>query len=111
MAFVASSYIRRVFSCRADGSGAGDSLTTVLSRENIHEEPSALRHALETGGFGYRVKLFEDYGAASAIGTGINASYRNVLTGSAALRGAGNTFSRAGNLFLPHHLAGDTRAS
>ena len=72
-----------------DGSGAGDSLTTVLSRENIHEEPAALRHTLETGGFGYRVKLFEDYGAASAIGTGINSSYHNILAGSAALRTAG----------------------
>ncbi len=74
-----------------DGSGAGDGLTVVLSRENIHEEPAALRAALEDGpgGFGHRVRLFDHLGAVSAIGTGINVSYRNMLAGAGYLAAAG----------------------
>ena len=69
-----------------NGTGPGDALTVVLSRENLHEEPAALRDAL-TGSFGDRVKLFDDFGAVSAIGAGINTSYRNVLAGSGCLQG------------------------
>ncbi len=66
-----------------------DGLTVVLSRENIHEEPAALRTALHHGKFGGRVHLFDQYGAVSAIGAGINTSYRNVLAGTECLRNAG----------------------
>ena len=74
------------------GSTAHDGLTVVLSRENIHEEPEALRQALEVDGFGHRVKLFDDFGAVSAIGAGINTSYRNVIAGSDCLQATGIIF-------------------
>lgn len=77
------------FQAPRDGSGAGDSLTVVFSQENIHEEPAALRDALESSGFGFRVKLHDRYGAVSAIGAGINASYANVLKGAGCLDRAG----------------------
>ena len=38
---------------------------------------------------GYRASLLDSLGAVSAIGTGINASYRNLLAGSTCLREAG----------------------
>ena len=68
-----------------------DQFTVVLSRENLHEEPDALRVALAIAGFGERAKLLDAFGAVSAIGAGINTSYRNVLTGLASLRRAGIT--------------------
>lgn len=63
--------------------------TVVLSRENLHEDPPALRAALAQAGFGTRAGLIDDYGAVSAIGAGINTSYRNVLAGIDALQRAG----------------------
>jgi len=54
--------------------------SVVLSRENLHDFP-ALRSALAPGG----VRLREGVGAVSAIGTGINASFRNVRTALATL--------------------------
>ncbi len=63
--------------------------TVVLSRENLHEDPVALAAALERTDFGIRTRLLDAYGAVSAIGAGINTSYRNVLAGCDCLRQAG----------------------
>ena len=79
------------FPSSADGPTNGDGLTVVFSRENIHEEPPALREALAREPFGGGVRLWETLGAVSAIGAGINTSYRNVLTGSDRLQKAGIT--------------------
>jgi aspartate kinase len=62
---------------------AGSHATLVISRENLHDEPR-FRDALHTR-FGDRARLVDGLGAVSAIGAGINASYRNLRTGSAAL--------------------------
>ena len=72
----------------SEGPGS-EGLTVVLSQENIHEEPAALRAALNQGGFGGQVSLLDHLGAVSAIGAGINTSYRNVLSGTDCLTGAG----------------------
>ena len=72
-----------------DGSGSDDALSVVLSRENLHEEPDALRQGLDAVAGAGRVDLHEDFGAVSAIGAGINASYRNVLAGTSTLCSAG----------------------
>ncbi len=61
-----------------------DSIQIVLSRENLHAE-EALRHDL-TDHFGRCAQLIDGLGAVSVIGAGINASYRNLLTGDACLR-------------------------
>src|SRR2546428_1789436 len=53
-----------------------DSLTMVISRENLHEE-DRLRAELATR-FGDRVRLIDNLGAVSVIGTGINASFQNL---------------------------------
>lgn len=68
---------------------SSDEMTIVLSRENIHEEPAALRAALEDAGFGNTVSLHDEYGAVSAIGAGINTSYHNVFAGTDCLRACG----------------------
>ncbi|MDB6153195.1 MAG: aspartate kinase, partial [Chthoniobacteraceae bacterium] len=60
-----------------------DSLTMVLSRENLHNEERFRSQLHER--FGESVRLVEALGAVSAIGAGINTSYQNVRTGSAAL--------------------------
>jgi len=62
---------------------SGESLSMVLSRENIHEEERIRRGLAEQ--FGAAVRLTDDIGAVSVIGAGINTSYRNLLAGSAAL--------------------------
>ncbi len=67
--------------------GEGDGLTLVLSRENLHEE-QRLRADLEAK-FRMGVRLIDGLGAVSAIGTGINSGYKNLLAGSACLRAAG----------------------
>jgi aspartate kinase len=61
----------------------GDSLTLVISRENLHEE-DRLRAELARR-FGDRVRLIDGLGAVSAVGAGINASFDNLRRGSAAL--------------------------
>ena len=71
-----------------DGSGHGDTLNVVLSCENLHEEPDTLQRDLAAMSGG-RAGLFDAFGAVSAIGAGINSSYRNVLTGMACLRDSG----------------------
>ena len=69
----------------------GSELTVILSRENLHEEPPALREALRQTGFGSGVQLIDGDGAVSAIGAGINTSYRHVLAGTDALQRVGIT--------------------
>ena len=61
----------------------GDSLTLVISRENLHEE-DRLRAELAKR-FGDRVRLIDALGAVSVIGAGINASFQNLRRGSEAL--------------------------
>jgi aspartate kinase len=65
----------------------GDSLTLVISRENLHEE-GKLRAALSTR-FGDRVRLVDGLGAVSVIGNGINATFQNVRRGTEALAASG----------------------
>ena len=65
-----------------------DGRTTVaISRENLHDE-GQLREALQTR-LGGRARLVDGLAALSAIGAGINATYDNVLAGSATLAGIG----------------------
>jgi aspartate kinase len=66
---------------------AGDRLTLVLSRENLHEE-ARVREAV-SGAFGERVRIQDGLGALSVVGAGINASFDNVRRGSAALSADG----------------------
>jgi aspartate kinase len=67
--------------------GAGDGVTLVVSRENLHDE-DRLRREL-TSRLGTDARLIDGLGAVSVIGAGINASYANVRRGSGALRNAG----------------------
>ncbi|HZT76179.1 MAG TPA: aspartate kinase [Vicinamibacterales bacterium] len=68
---------------------AGDQLTLVVSRENLHEE-ARVRQAL-TARFGDGVRIADSLGAVSVVGAGINASFENVRRGAAALDAAGMT--------------------
>ena len=61
--------------------------TVAISRENLHDE-GQLREALQTR-LGGRARLVDSLAALSAIGAGINATYDNVLAGSATLAGIG----------------------
>jgi aspartate kinase len=61
--------------------------TVAISRENLHDE-GQLREALQTR-LGGRARLVDGLAALSAIGAGINATYDNVLVGSATLAGIG----------------------
>ncbi len=85
-----SQAVGKQFQGHADG--AGDHLTLVLSRENLHGE-SALRKAVNAYNAEYgprgRISVYDELGAVSAIGAGINASYRNLLAGNACLGKAG----------------------
>ena len=70
------------------GDDDGDhTLDLVFSRENLHGE-ATLRRALQDR-FAGRCQFRDSLGAVSAIGAGINASYRNLLAGGVALREAG----------------------
>jgi aspartate kinase len=62
---------------------AGERLTLVLSRENLHEE-ARVRDAIARV-FGDRVGIQDGLGALSVVGAGINASFANVRRGSAIL--------------------------
>jgi aspartate kinase len=64
-----------------------DSLTLVVSRENLHDE-TRMRDAL-THTFGDRVRIIDGLGAVSVVGAGINTSFQNLRRGSAALSLAG----------------------
>jgi aspartate kinase len=66
---------------------AGESLTMVISRENLHEE-DRFRAELSQR-FGDRVRLIDTLGAVSVIGAGINASFQNLRRGTDALAAAG----------------------
>jgi len=59
----------------------------VISRENLHDE-GQLREALRTR-LGGQARLVDGLAALSAIGAGINATYDNVLAGSATLGSIG----------------------
>jgi aspartate kinase len=66
---------------------AGDRLTLVMSRENLHDE-ARLRGDLAAH-FGSRTRLVDHLGAISVVGAGINASFDNVRRGSSTLAAAG----------------------
>jgi aspartate kinase len=66
---------------------AAGRLTLAVSRENFHQE-ARVRDELARD-FGDRVRIIDDLGAISVVGTGINASFENVRRGSAALAGEG----------------------
>ena len=70
----------------AAGDDGKPRLDLVFSQENLHGE-DALRQALDER-FAGRCRFRGDLGAVSAIGAGINASYRNLLAGGAALHAA-----------------------
>ncbi|MBI2189135.1 MAG: aspartate kinase [Acidobacteria bacterium] len=61
--------------------------TLVISRENLHDEPR-VRATLERRLDG-RARLVDGLAAVSVIGAGINATYRNIRSGSEALAAAG----------------------
>jgi aspartate kinase len=66
---------------------AGDRLTLVISRENLHQE-ARVRAALASR-FGGAVRTADTRGAISVVGTGINASFVNLRRGSETLERAG----------------------
>ncbi|HTM04716.1 MAG TPA: aspartate kinase [Vicinamibacterales bacterium] len=61
----------------------GDRTTVAISRENLHDE-ARLRDALQTHLRG-RARLVDGLAAVSVVGAGINATYANVLAGTATL--------------------------
>jgi aspartate kinase len=63
--------------------GADASFAMVISRENLHDEARFRARLAER--FGSIVRLVDGIGAVSAIGAGINTSYRNLRTGSTSL--------------------------
>ena len=65
----------------------GDSLTMVISRDNLHAE-DRLRAELSAR-FGDRVRVIDTLGAVSVIGAGINASFQNLRRGSDVLAASG----------------------
>jgi aspartate kinase len=65
----------------------GDSLTMVISRENLPAE-ERLRTELQTQ-YGDGVRLLDTLGAVSVIGAGINATFQTLRQGSGALASAG----------------------
>jgi len=60
--------------------------TLVISRENLHDEIGVQRAF--TARFGNRARFAGGFGAVSAIGAGINATYANVRAGLTVLRDA-----------------------
>ena len=66
---------------------AGDRLTLVISRENLHEE-ARVRDAIAARSAS-ACASHDTLGAVSVVGAGINASFENVRRGSAALAGDG----------------------
>lgn len=63
--------------------GAAADLAMVISRENLHDESRFRARVVER--FGNDIRLLDGIGAVSAIGAGINTSYRNLRAGTAAL--------------------------
>ena len=66
---------------------AGDRLTLVISRENLHEEDRLRRALADT--FGDSCRIDDTLGAVSVIGAGINASFANIRRGTSLLEAAG----------------------
>jgi aspartate kinase len=66
---------------------AGNRLTLIVSRENLHHE--ARVRAAMAAAFGDAVRVDEDRSAVSVIGAGINATFGNLRRGSGALEAAG----------------------
>ncbi|MES2568975.1 MAG: aspartate kinase [Verrucomicrobiota bacterium] len=64
-----------------------NTLTMVISRENLHDEERMRSRLAER--FGAAVRLVDGLGAVSVIGAGINAGYKNVRAGSSALSSLG----------------------
>jgi aspartate kinase len=69
------------------GDGGDDSVSLVVSRENLHDEPR-VRTALDRD-LGGRAQLVDGLSAVSAIGAGINMTHDNLRRGIRALRAAG----------------------
>ena len=68
---------------------AGDAITVIVSRDNLHDE-DRLRRELPRA-VATPVAFIDGLGAVSVVGAGINATYANVRRGAASLRGAGVT--------------------
>ena len=66
---------------------AGDGVTIVISRENLHDE-DRLRSEIQAA-FGDRARLVDTLGAVSVVGAGINATYANLRRGTQCLRDSG----------------------
>jgi len=66
---------------------ASDRTTLVVSRENLHDE-ARVRDTLDRQ-LGGHARLIDGLAAVSAIGAGINATYRNVRSGADLLVSAG----------------------
>ena len=66
---------------------AGDGVTIVISKENLHDEDH-LRRDLEAA-FGANARLVDTLGAVSVVGAGINATYKNLRRGTSCLNDAG----------------------
>jgi aspartate kinase len=64
-----------------------DHVTMIVSRENLHDE-ARLRAELDRR-FGGDAFLDDGFGAVSAVGAGINATYKNVRRGYACLHHEG----------------------
>jgi aspartate kinase len=67
----------------------GDGVSLVISRENLHDE-GRLRKDIDQS-YPAGARLIDGIGAVSVVGAGINASYANLLKGTATLREAGIT--------------------
>ncbi len=88
---------------------AGDQLTLVVSRENLHAE-ARVREALAAR-FGDAVRVADTLGAISVVGAGINASFENVRRGSEALTAQRRVDRRDRDLVVPDHLDDRPRAA
>jgi aspartate kinase len=66
---------------------AGDGVTMIVSKENLHDE-ARVRADLERA-LGSQVRLLDGLGAVSVVGAGINASHATVRRGNATLQHAG----------------------
>lgn len=65
--------------------GDAHSVAMVISRENLHDEERFRSRLADR--FGDSVRLVDGIGAVSAIGAGINTSYKNLRAGTAAMSG------------------------
>jgi aspartate kinase len=62
---------------------AGDGVTIVISKENLHDEDRLRREI--SAAFGDNARLIDTLGAVSVVGAGINASYKNLRRGTGCL--------------------------